>query len=193
MKILIASASLVCALAILNPSNSLAQGKFQITFRGYSAQTNSNGLFVTRSINDKTWVKDIAKTADVTDLSTLMVVYHVQGSSFGDTIDVINPKTGVVLDTLFGFYFGESFGRMAMTNAPGNSVKRLDYIYTKQNDHSFGDALVTKTTITNKTGAVRTTIQGTMNYIITPDGNGGLRICNGTFSTGKELFFTNAP
>jgi hypothetical protein len=192
MRTLFVSASVLCAV-ILAGTNSKGQGMYQVTFRGTSAQTNSAGGFLTRSITDKTWVKDIAQSAGVTDLSTLMVVYHIQGSSFGDTIDVINPKTGAVDDTLFGFYFGEAFGRLAMTNAAGNSVKRLDYIYTKQNNHSFGDALVTKTTVTNKTGTVRTTIGGTMNYIITPDGNGGLRICNGTFTTGKELFFTNAP
>lgn len=148
---------------------------------------------MTKAVSDKTWVKDIAHTAGVTDLSSLMAVYHINGSSFGDTIDVINPKTGAVQDTLFGFYFGEAFGRMAVTNAAGNSVKRLDYIYTKQNDHSFGDALVTKTTITNKNGTLKTTISGTMNYIITPDDNGSVRICNGTFVTGKALVFTNSP
>ncbi len=191
MRTLIVSASVLCAATFLG-HNTNAQ-MFQVTFHGTAATTNASGGFATKSISDKTWIKDIANTAGITNTGTLMVVYHIQGSSFGDTIDVINAKTGAVDDTLFGFYFGEAFGRMAVTNAAGNSVKRLDYIYTKQNDHSFGDALVTKTTVTNKNGTVKTTISGTMNYIITPDANGGLRICNGTFTTGKELSFTNSP
>jgi hypothetical protein len=147
---------------------------------------------VLKRVTDKTWLQEAAQAAGNTDLKSLAIVYHIQGSSFGDTIDIIDAKTGVTQDTLFGFYFGEAFGRMALTNATGSTVRRLDYVYTKQNDHSLGDALIIKNVTTNKNSA-RITFQGTMNYLVTPTGTAGLKVCNGTFTVGKEMFFTNSP
>jgi hypothetical protein len=181
--------ALVAACAILSQTqiSAPAQGKF--IFRGTCVQTNATGGFRTVTITHETLLNEAAQAAGV-DPGTLTLVYHLHGTDFGDTVDIVNSSTGVVVDTLFGFYFGESFGRQAITNAAGNIVKRLDYIYTKQNDHSLGNALVTKTYSSNRP----TRISGTMNWVVTPTGTKGTKICNGTFSVGPvPFFFINQP
>ena len=158
---------------------------FLSTSRVWTSKSETNS-FKTSIITHKTLLNDAAQTAGV-DPGTLMLVYHIHGSDFGDTVDIIT-KSGTVVDTLFGFYFGEAFGREAVTNSTGTVVKRLDYIYTKQNDHSLGDALVTKTSSPSKPGQPQ--ISGTMNWLIIPQGGPNpTKICNGTFSVGQELFF----
>src|SRR5258708_32438536 len=180
-----------CALALLQGSlSALAQAEFQFTFRGLCFQTNGAGKIIAIPTTEKTILQALAAGAGITDLTSLALVYHVQGTAFGDTIDIVNPANGTVLDTVVGFYFGEGFGRMALTNGTGTAVKRLDYIYdTSLNLHSLGAGIVNKNYVTNHDGTVTTKIQGTMKYILTPTGSNSLRVYNGTFRTGKQLAF----
>jgi len=164
--------------------------EFLWSFRGYCYQTNEAGKIVTTPISEKTMLRDRAAAAGLTDLRNMAVVYHVNGSSFGDTVDIVTTTNGTVLDTLFGYYFGEdqNLGRIALTNSTGTEVRRIDYIYTSQNSHSMGATFTTKRYSTNRNGTVHVSISGPMSWIVTPEGTNGQKVCNGTFSIGKPLF-----
>ncbi len=180
-------AALVAAL-LLAGNTASAQGMFPLTFRGTCSQTDSSGKITSTRISDRDWLQEVAARGGVTDLSTLQIVYHVNGNGLGDTIDVINPQTGSVLTTIFGFYFSQEYGRKALMNQNGD--RRIQYVYTEQNSRSLGTALVSKNYLPDRTGTTNTTISGQMTYLVTPDAsNPNLKLCNGTFTVGKELFF----
>jgi len=181
----------LCASLVMR--SGFAQNMFKFTFRGTCTENNPAGKFVNKPVSDRTWLQDVAAAAGVSSRD-MRIVYHLQGNALGDTIDVINATNGTVYQTLFGFYFGEDFGRQSLRNAAGNANKRIDYIYTSQSDHSLGDALNSKTFSTNRNGSIRLVLQGQMNYLVLPAGTNGLKVCSGTFTgAGTALSFTNAP
>jgi hypothetical protein len=165
----------------------MAQTEYPFTFKATCYQTNAQGKIVSSPISDHTILRDLANAVGVTDLSGLAMVYHEKGNAMGDTIDIINPTNGAVLNTVFGFYFGEAYGRIPLTST--NGARRLDYVYTSQNTRSLGTALITK----NITKDGRTMIQGQMRYLVTPTATNTLQVCNGTFICGSALSFTNSP
>jgi len=168
--------------------NASAQSQFlfRITIRGTCYQTNASGNIVASPITETTLLQQAAQAGGV-DPSTLALVYHVQGSSFGDTIDVVNASSGAVATTLYGLFFGDdsvqALGRTALTNSIGNLVRRVDYIYTSQNSHSMGASFTSKRFLTDTKGNVHTTIEGQMEWIVNPTGNNGTQVCTATFNT----------
>ncbi len=158
---------------------------FYVTLRGSSYQTNDAGVFVPVPMSDQSILADAARAGGITDLKTLALVYHINGSSFGDTIDVVNSSTGASLKTVFGFYFGDdpTLNRLALTNSATSEVRRIDYIYTDQSSHSMGTAFLTKRFVTDAKDNVRTTIDAQMQWIVTPIGNDGVKICKASFTT----------
>jgi hypothetical protein len=185
-------AALVVAF-LLSQFSALAQYEFLITVRGTSYQPNSAGNIVAVPITETTLLQDAAAAGGITDLKSLALVYHVGGSSFGDTIDVVNATNGVPYTTLFGLFFGDdiSLGRTALTNSVGTEVRRVDYIYTSQNSHSMGAGFVSKRYLTDAGGNVRTTIDAQMQWIVNPQGADGTKVCTASFTTTR--LFTGAP
>ena len=175
---------------VFSALNTRAQSELSLTFRGTCLQTNAAGKIVTSRISNQTLLSEAAQAGGRTDTKGLALVYHIQGSSFGDTIDVVATTNGAVLRTVFGLYFGDDqgLGRYALTNGPGTEVHRIDYIYTDQSSHSLGASLTVKKYLTTPGGAVRTSISGQMEWLVTPDGTNGTKVCSGTFVTGKVLF-----
>lgn len=175
----------------LSQSNASAQSYlFRMTFRGTCYQTNASGNIVATPITEASLLQQAAQAGGV-DPSTLALVYHVQGSSFGDTIDVVNSSSGAVATTLYGLFFGDDsvqvLGRTALTNSVGNEVRRVDYIYTSQNSHSMGASFTSKRFLTDTKGNVHTTIEGQMQWIVNPTGANGTQICTGTFTTTRPF------
>ena len=166
-----------------------AQFQFYVTFRGTSCQTDSTGRMVTVPVTERTLLEKAAQASGATDIGSFALVYHFNGSSFGDTIDVVNATNGATYTTLFGFFFGEdpSLLRTAITNASGTEVRRLDYVYTKQNSHSMGAAFLTKRFVRDVKGTTRTTIDAQMHWIESPEGNASTKICEGSFTTTKPF------
>jgi len=184
---------LLSALVICSSTKAFGQYLYYFTFRGVCSQVNSSGAISTTSISDKTLLRDISLAGGVTDLRSVALVYHIGGNGLGDTVDIVNSATGKPLDTVFGLYFGESFGRQAITNTNGKVVRRLDYVYTKQNDHSLGSALITKSTITDKKGTNHVVIQGQIQYVVESTASEPAKICSGTFTATKPLVPTQSP
>jgi len=163
---------------------------FRLTLRGTCHQTDSSGNIVATPITETSLLQDAAQAGGV-DPKTLAIVYHVQGSSFGDTIDVVDANTGAVATTLYGLFFGDdsvqTLGRTALTNSAATEVRRVDYIYTSQNSHSMGASFTTKRFIVNKNGSVHTTINGQMEWIVNPVGNSSTKVCTATFTTTRPF------
>jgi hypothetical protein len=163
---------------------------FQMTFRGSCYQTNGTGTMVATPITEMSLVQDAAAAGGV-DWKSFALVYHIQGSGFGDTIDVVDANTGQVATTLYGLFFGDNvnqdLGRTALTNSVGTEVRRLDYIYTSQNSHSMGACFTTKRFQADGRGNLRTTITGQMSWIVNPVGSAGTKICTGTFTTTRSF------
>lgn len=184
-------APLLVALCCLGTSLAQAPGKFLITFRGTAYEKAPSGNLVPTPITEKTLLEDAARAGGVTDLSTLALVYHVNGSSFGDTIDVVDSRTGVPRTTLLGFFFGEdrSLNRTAITNAAGTQVRRIDYLYTRQNSHSMGTGLVTRRVLRDTSGNIRLIVDGgQLQWLVLPEnGKTAATMCRATFTTTRPF------
>ena len=172
---------------------------YKFVFQGMAYQTNGAGNIVGTPLTDQTILADMAAQGGITDLNSIAIVYHIGGgASFGgDTIDIITTNNASVLTTAFGLYFGDdpSLGRSALTNAPNNEVRRIDYIYTSNNttytsfnSHSMGAAVVTRRFTTDGSGNQHATIEGTMSWVVNPQSGRSTIICTGNFTLGAPMF-----
>lgn len=182
MRFLIAA----CAFALVANINAFAAANhLKVVFKGTSMETNSAGKVITRAVTQQTWLIDFARDKGLTSLKNLAVSYHLNADEKGDQIEVINAKTGEVLGSVFGLFFSEAFGRTGLTNSAGTATKTLQYLYTSQDSHSLGAAVVTKTT-TSATPKVT----GQMQYELLPNAKRkSVSICSGTFMTGAPFAF----
>jgi hypothetical protein len=169
--------------------STLAQTEFQISLKGTAYQTNSNGKIVSSRVNNQTLIDQAAAANGVSNKS-LLLVYHIQGSTFGDTIDVVNASNGSVVSTPLGLYFGQdvTLGRTALTNANNTQVIELDYVYTPQNTHSMGAAFVTKRFPATATANSHPSMIGQIHWLVVGDATNTTQLVTGTFVVGKSLF-----
>jgi hypothetical protein len=181
-----------CAVILATTFNVYAQNQLQIVINGSSATTDSNGHIVSKPISNATLLSDFAHANGVSDTSGLMLAYHLGGNQLGDTIDVINRTNGASVFTLFGLYFGESFGRLALLSGSGRQLKRIEYIYTDQNSHSLGSALLTDYFFLDTNGNTNATyVLGQMQYLILPDStHTNTQVCTANFNTYRPLKFS---
>lgn len=185
---------LLISAATLLLSQAAAQAqKLQFTLTGNCATLNSAGNQIGLPLNNQTVLADFAKVNGVASTQGMALVYHIKGNALGDTIDVINATNGVVFGTVFGLYFGEdpTLGRAGLASTDGTLTRRIEYIYTYQNSHSLGSALITTRYILDSSGHTnRALIHGPMQYIVMPDNfNPAVKVCLGTFITGAALPF----
>ncbi len=148
------------------------QALFHCTISGHSATTDSSGRIIDQPLNNQTLLSEYALSQGYTNTSWLDLAYHVGGSSFGDTIDVIVRTNGTVGHTLLGFYFGEdpTLGRAGLLSGSGRQQRRLEYIYTDQNTHSMGSALLTDYYWLDASGNTNNQAHfGQLAWIVVPD------------------------
>lgn len=162
-----------------------AQDKLQMIISGTCNTYDAQGRIVPQAINNQTLLQQAAQAGGLKDTSGLGLAYHLSGNPLGDTIEVINATNGVTLNTLFGLYFGESFGRESLLSASHRQMKRVEYIYTDQNSHSVGSALLTDYYFLDKNGNTNATyVLGQMQYIIQTDStHTNAQVCTANFTT----------
>jgi hypothetical protein len=185
----------ICAIAaslfFLCFSSAQAQNVLRWTFKGTSYQTNASGNVISTPVTDQDILSEKAYLGGSSTNGWAMA-FHLKGSSFGDTVDIVNTSNGQTITTVLGYYFGDDsvqlLGRGAITNATQTEVRRLDYIYTDQNSHSMGAAFVTRRTLTDGSGNPRTTLEGPIMWLELPRGTNNTRVYSGTFTTGAPLF-----
>jgi hypothetical protein len=170
--------------------------EYKFIFSGKAYETNAAGKIVGTPITDQTLLQDRARLGGITDLSTISIVYHLNGNAQGDTVDVISNATGQVLVTELGLYYGSDsgLGRVAVANASQTQQRRIDYIYTSNgstytfdNDDSVGLCITSKNFVMTN-GTTNASISGTMSWGVQPQGTNGPIVCTGTFSLGAPLF-----
>jgi len=171
-----------CAM-LLAAADARAQYEFKFTFKGVTVATNGVNV-VTTPYTEKNIIQEAAADGGA-DPNTLDIVYHIGGSSFGDTVDIIRISDGATLRTMYGFFFAEDpgLGRTAITNASATEVRRVDYIYTDQNSHSMGAAFTTKRIVTDGSGT-HTTFEGPMQWLELQRPTRPTRIISGSYITG---------
>jgi len=171
-----------------------AQSQFQFTFHGTCWTTNAAGQFISRKISNKTLIQDFVQANALTNAKSLALVYHVNADDRGDTIELVNTSDGTIVSPFLSLFFGTAFDRVALASGNGLQEKRIDYVYGHQINHSIGSTLSDiRSTIDRKGNTNRSLISGQMDYIMLPDANHAtLQICNGNFTTGKAVTFTNA-
>jgi|SRR6516225_8781774 hypothetical protein len=186
----------VPALLVLWQTTSPAQQLYQVVFTGTSSTTDSTGKIVTRKTNNQTLLQDYGKNHGATDVSFLALAYHMKTPSdnqVGDTIDVINRTNGTYYATLIGFYFGEdpTLGRTDLLSGSGRQQRRIEYIYTEQNNHSMGSALITNYYWFDTQGKTNNVMAfGQMQWIENPDNvSTNTQVNTGSFTTAKRLQF----
>ncbi len=164
-----------------------SQSLYVFTYAGTRSSTDSNGVIVTTPMNNQSLLQEFAANNGITNTSWLGLAYHVNGNMdfSGDTIDVINRTNGVVVGTIFGFFYGEAFGRMALLSGSGRQLKRIEYVYTSQNSHSLGSVLLTDYYLLDGNGNTnKTYIFGNMQYLVLPDmTHTNVQVCTGSFRT----------
>lgn len=174
-------------------SNVFAQSPYfyHMTLQGTCYQTNASGDFVATPLTDKILVQNAAKAGGLNP-SSIALVYHLQSSGLGDTIDFVDVNTSRTLVNLFGLYFGDdpTLGRSAATNATQTEIRRVDYIYTQQNttytsynSHSMGASFTVKRFLADTNGTTHATIEGQMSWVVNPSGTNGTKICTASFNT----------
>jgi hypothetical protein len=182
-----------CAVFFIAGLSAQAQNQLVFVFKGSCATTDSNGHITSQPINNQTLLTDYAQANGLgTNISGLGLTYHVGGNELGDTIDVINRTNGATLFTIFGLYFGESFGRMALLSSSGQQLRRIEYIYTDQNSHSVGSASLTDYYFLDGNGNTNATyVLGQMQYLVMPNNNHtNTQVCTGSFYTLRPWNFT---
>ena len=180
-----------CLLLPLIAFSARAQSQLPIVINGSCATTDSSGHIISTPINNGTLLRDFARAHGVAGTSGLALAYHLGGNDLGDTIEVINRTNGASVFTLFGLYFGESFGRTALLSGSKRQLKRIEYIYTDQNSHSLGSALLTDYYYFDANGNTNATyVLGQMQYLITPDStHTNTQVCTASFNTFRPFKF----
>jgi hypothetical protein len=192
------SKSLLAALglACLWPVCSFGQDELLLTFRGTYYQTNANGNVVGHPVTEQTWLLEAAEAGGSTDTSGMAIVYHVDGSGFGDTIDVVNRATGATLTSLLGLFFGdpsvEDIGHLPVWNAAGNQERRIDQVFVLyagnfESGESLGSAFVTKRFQQDASGNRHDTIEADLNYLALQEGTNSTHMVVGTFITTRPF------
>ena len=176
----------VWAMVLAGAASAAAQPtQYTFVFNGTSSTTDSTGKIVTTQINNQTLLQEFGKLNGITDLSPYGLAYHLGGNDLGDTIEVVNRHDGTSVYTLLGLYFGEDFGRTSLFSASHRQMKRLEYIYTDQNSHSLGSALLTDYFFLDGKGNTNSiTVFGNLQWIVTPNAlHSDTVVRSGSFTT----------
>jgi hypothetical protein len=186
----------VLGLASLLPFGLPAQNLLLLTFRGTYYQASTNGNLIGHPVTEQTWLREAAEAGGTTDTSNMAIVYHVGGSGFGDTIDVVNRATGATMTSLLGLFFGDpsvqDIGHLPVSNAAGDQVRRVDQVFVFYGGNfeageSLGSAFVTKRFQTDAFGNRHDTIEADVNYEALQEGTNAVHMVVGTFTTTRPF------
>lgn len=186
----------VLGLACVLPAHSFAQNELLLTFRGTYYQKDANGNLLGHPVTEQTWLLEAAEAGGSTNTSGMAIVYHVGGSGFGDTIDVVNRATGATLTSLLGLFFGdpsvEDIGHLPVWNAAANQERRVDQVFVFYGGNfeateSLGSAFVTKRFQQDAFGNRHDTIEADLNYLALAKGTQPTHMVVGTFTTTRPF------
>jgi hypothetical protein len=193
--VMISKTLAVLGLACLLPVGCPAQNELLLTFRGTYYQADANGNIVGHPVTEQTWLIEAAEAFNTTT-NGLAIVYHVGGSNFGDTIDVVNRATGATFAYLLGLFFGdpsvEDIGHLPVFNAAGDQERRVDQVFVFyagnfEAGESLGSAFVTKRFQQDASGNRHDTVEADLNYLALAEGTQPTHMVVGTFTTTRPF------
>ncbi|HYG23110.1 MAG TPA: hypothetical protein VEH04_10030 [Verrucomicrobiae bacterium] len=163
-----------------------AQTLHRLTFKGVCDTVDSSGKAVRRAINDRTLILEWAGRAGVTNYRNLVLAFHPNVDARGDSIEIVNARTGAHVTTVFPLFFPET---AAVTTRNGTVERRFAYVYNLyQAEFSRGTAILTEQALVNKQGRTnRFIVSGQMQWYQLPEGSNNLRFCSGTFKVNKPI------
>jgi len=184
--------------------------EYKWIFNGTAYQTNGAGNIVGTPITDQTLLQTEAQRLNITNLGTVSLVYHLDGSyPLWDTVDLISNATCETLSTLFGLYYGSQYagetnadgqpanllGRYAVTNATQLEQRRVDQVYTfhdtlytYQSSGSLGGSFTCKRFVVDSSGDTNLFVDGTLFWDVIPTGtNVAPILCAGHFTMGQPI------
>ena len=185
----------VLGLASLLPVGCFAQNELLLTFRGAYYQADANGNIVGHPVTEQTWLIEAAQAAGTTT-NGLAIVYHVGGSGFGDTIEVVDRATGATFTPLLGLFFGdpsvEDIGHLPVYNVAGDQERRVDQVFVFyagnfEAGESLGSAFVTKRFQQDASGNRHDTVEADLNYLSLAEGPTQTHMVEGTFTTTRPF------
>lgn len=187
---------LLCILAITH-LNVLAGDLFQFTFHGTAWTTNGDGKIISHPVNQAVWLNDYITSNGLTNTNSLALVYHLNGDDRGDVIEVVNATNGTLISPMWALFFGDSFGRMSLSDASGTRFRRIQYVYGQQISESVGSAFLIERIFLDRKGNTNgLSLQGSMSYELLPDSNhANLQVVQGTLMVTRPAKFigTNSP
>ena len=164
----------------------LAQSHYRLTFKGTCSTMDSSGQSVSKSITDKSLVREWAGYVGVTNTKNLVLAFHPNVDWRGDAIEVVDARTGAHVNTVFPLFFPET----ATSVRPRLiSEKRFAYVYNlRQSEFSRGTAVLSEQIMIDQRGRTnRFVASGQLQWYQLPEGTNALRFFSGTFTVGKKL------
>jgi hypothetical protein len=164
-----------------------AQELYRLTFKGVSSSLDASGNSVDQKITDKTLIQQWASKAGVTNFQDLILAFHHNVDSRGDTIEVINKKDGTFIITVFPLFFPES---ATATTSKGTVERRFAYVYNlSQAEVSRGSVIMNEQTVIKNGQTNRFVVDGEMQWHQLPEGTNRFQINSGKFKASKRLIF----
>jgi hypothetical protein len=193
MKTNLPALGILIGLCLL-PAAGRAQSYWLLKYEGTSVRTNKAGQIASRPMTDKTLARLCANNAGVSNATQLSLVLHLNATSLGDTLEVVNTgDPNLFRCEVLKLAFAESF-----TNSSGTFIKTFAYIYNDESDifgdpsaHSRGSAVITRKTTRDSHGATHTTITGKLQFWLgvwlenAPAND--VVVCAGTFAAQRPL------
>jgi hypothetical protein len=160
-----------------------AQDLLSVTFHATCFTTNDAGDALTKIIDNRSILKQVADDNSITNKKDLVLVYHVAGDMNGDTIEAIDRSTGALVQQKYRLLFP-----MVIPSADGVNGSQFTGVFPDQQPDSVGTAVISQHTTFDRNGNMRKSVyQGSINYYVLPNGTNGLIFCTGTFTTGKAV------
>jgi hypothetical protein len=169
--------------------NANAQEVLQLKVNVKCQSTNDIGEPVKQKISNQTLLQGYADQHGLTNLNSIALVYAVNADERGDVIQVVDAYTGAVLSQLYGVFFPLDLP----TATDGSQFSRFAYLYNSQQSYEMGSALLSERIKTDKHGNTNRTVNGDIQFYLTPEGTNGLRLCSGTISAGKAFTLKPPP
>jgi hypothetical protein len=161
----------------------LEEERLLLNFQATCRTTNEFGELVVKKMNTRSLIRECAVAHGITNINAFNLIYHLRGDERGDVIEVVYKTNGVVLCEVFGLFFP-----IDLTRAEGARVDRYAFMFNDQGSESMGNALIRIRPLSNGNGNfLRPMVTGTAHFFLKPEGAETLRICSGTFQTGKRF------
>ena len=172
--------------ALLGLLSANAQEVLQLRFNAKCQGTNETGKLLKQKVTNDTILQDYANQNGITNLSSIALVYAVDGDERGDLIEIVDAYTGAVLTQLYGFFFPMDLP----TSSDGSKFSRFAYMFNSQQSYEMGSALLDERIKFDRNGNTNRMITGNIQFYLTPDATNGLRLCSGTITAGKTFVLT---